>query len=189
MRSTNASCQGTDTLLSSICKMLHYGCHWLIPAQRDVILTHQLHQLGIIYEFRKSKHRKPPDKLKTLGVQPNCEPSDKIISICVRYPEPHTISTSTANLVSQGLASTSNREGESTTSSSTQPLFPSLVSMFNLKTSHKLLDATKNEFSNTFVSILNPNTMQHLNLAQQIVHTMANAKTRAANNTAAAYSS
>ena len=31
--------------------------------------------------------------------------------------------------------------------------------------------------------------MQHLNLAQQIVHTMAHAKTRAANNVAAAYSS
>ena len=61
--------------------------------------------------------------------------------------------------------------------------------MFNLETSRKLLDAPKNEYSNTFVSILNPNIMQHLNLAQQIVHTMANAKTRAANNAAAAYSS
>ena len=61
--------------------------------------------------------------------------------------------------------------------------------MFNLETSRKLLDAPKNEYSNTFVSILNPNIMQHLNLAQQIVHTMAHAKTRTANNAAAAYSS
>jgi hypothetical protein len=103
--------------------------------------------------------------------------------------ETHTISTSTANLVSQGLASTSDRERETTTSSSTQPLFRSLVSMFNLKTSCKLLDAQKNEYSNTFVLILNPNIIQHLNLAQRIVHTMANAKTRAFNNAAAAYSS
>ena len=103
--------------------------------------------------------------------------------------ETHTISTSTANLVSQGLASTSDREGESTTPSSTQPLFRSLVSMFNLETPHKLLNAPKNKYSVSFISNLNPNIMQHLNLAQQIVHTMANANTREANNAAAAYSS
>jgi len=164
-----------------------------MPRQRPAILAFAFSPAAkldksIIFSWRITL-RKPPDKLKTLSVQTNREPSDKITCICVRHPETSTISTSTANLVSQGLASTSDREGESKTSSSTKPLFRSLVSMFNLETSRKQLDAQKNEYSNTFVSILNPNIMQHLNLAQQIVQTMANAKTRAANNAAAAYSS
>ena len=110
-----------------------------MPAHPDIILTHQAKQLGIIYELRKPKPRKPPE-LKTLDVQPNCEPSNKITSFHVQFPEPSTISISVTMLKPQSMLATL----KSKEATATQQDKCTSISIFQI--------------------------MRHLNLALQAVH-------------------